>query len=161
MSGILEIIIREPQDNEDPTRGWSYNCGSFGMILPASLKLHGITPATHPRIVDLWAGDGSCARIFVENGWQEPNIVCIDMYRSPTPLVPRAQWRYWDLRKLGYVIPYKEFLPPEVLAFKEQFDIAVSMFSYGRPESENAICELLVRKGGFVMCNENFLGRLV
>lgn len=101
----LEIVVSHPKEipgilGDYSWREYQTNTG-WRANLPKILQHAGVSPSTHPLAADLCAGDGSWAKILVENGWIESNLTCIDRCKSSAPLVLAASWRYWDLYNLG------------------------------------------------------------
>ena len=153
-----EIIITNPLLNRDVLRAHSYDTGITGMreTFPLLLSRQGVTPVTYPRAIDLCAGDGSFARILVDNGWDETNMACVDMFCTSTPLVPRAKWLYWDLESLYSAIVLDKPIPAEVLEYQHQFDIAILWNGglFGR--AVDIVCEYLVRSEGYIVHNKRY-----
>lgn len=152
---MSEIIISNSGLNEDPYRDFSYRIQeeNFRHSLFGQLMHERVTPITHPKAVDLCAGDGCLARILVDNGWKEANLTCIDRYKSPTPLVPDARWFYWDLEQLYLHLERRLSLPEEVLSFRHQFDIAMLWLGgFGLGESgRELLCKYFVKPKGYIL----------
>ena len=116
-----EIIINSPRLNPDYLASRTYQ---YDQSLVAN-KIVGadISPVTHPKAIDLFAGNGSVARLLSEGEWKEENIVCVDLCQPKNPLVERAQWCYWDLIQLLKAISHPESIPEEISQFRRCFDI--------------------------------------
>jgi hypothetical protein len=153
-----EIVIANPRLNTDSYRRWSYGSDPEGFRSVLAIK--GITPISHPKAVDLCAGDGSFARMLVENGWNEEDITCVDRFHTTTPLVSQSTWLYWDLRALASAVMQQLPIPTEVASYRHQFDVAVLMqgekMDWGE---EDIVCEYLVRPGGYIHTLSKLFGR--
>lgn len=149
---MSEIVIPYPELSMRQLTDYSYRDSEVHEVFRHLLKQRGLTPTTHPRTVDLYAGAGSFARLFVDNGWDETNMVCIDKFHPPTPLVPKATWLYWDLDELGEAIVLGEPLPQQVISYQHQFDIAVLRNGGLLPrEIKDTLCEYFVRPEGYIL----------
>jgi hypothetical protein len=123
---MAEIVIAHPEINTDTLRSHAYaaeGSDKFQSYIRALLEESGATPASHPNVVDLCAGDGSMARILADQGWDESRILCVDRYISPTPLVENVRWAYWDLEALGRSLVLGEVLSEQIERYREGFDI--------------------------------------
>lgn len=116
-----------PEMNPDNLRRYTYTDYEFRNFLDVMLQMRGVTPDSHPTLVDLAAGDGSMSAIFAERGWREKNMLCVDRYESPSPLVNNATWYYLDLLDLASDIEQGKRLPREVEKMKGAFDIVTIM----------------------------------
>ena len=114
---------------------------------------HGITPETHPKAVDLYAGDGSLAKILVKNGWQEENMTCIDMSRSHSPLVRKANWLFWNLDSLDEALQSGVKIPTEVSQTSGQFDISLIYATPMSKEGLETIGNFFTKRGGYIVHN--------
>ena len=151
MGRTPEIIIGHPGLNRDNFRSYSYDNQNDPEGFRGLLELNRVTPSTHPRAIDLCAGDGSFARMLVDNGWQEEDMTCVDIARTETPLVPKATWLFWDVEALSLAILKYTEIPPEIAVYKHRFDIAILMQGEGfYDEKENAVCKYLVRPNGYI-----------
>ncbi len=131
-----EIVIQHPEKNTTSFRDFSYtHPGLSQRRLEELCAKQGITPATHPKVCDLFAGEGAMSFILKAHGWQYENITCIDNQRPNRiyPLVGKVQWRFWDLRELTKALMHQEYLPEEVLAYKGKFDLVVMVYNTALP----------------------------
>lgn len=149
---MKEVLRAKPRINRDDQRSWSYASGEDAkMYIAKSWPEAGeVSPLTHPKIADLCAGDGSVAGIFCESGWDPRNILCVDRYRSLTPVVQGVTWGYWDVTELGRRLLHKGSIPPEVSQYQGLFDIVVHDLSGIRRELRQVVCDYLVRPGGLI-----------
>lgn len=111
-----------------------------------------VTPETHPKVVELAAGDGPIAKLLVKRGWRPENITCVDRDESPNPMVPGVKWMYIDLPTLYEEYIRKNLNPePEILAMKGAFDL-VSFCNTGwdMPHLEEKLAEYFKRPSGYV-----------
>jgi len=161
----MEIIIAEPKFNHDPHSSYSYtdrDMRDFDKL--RNFRKYGITSETHPKAIDICAGDGSWARILCDNGWKEENILCVDRYKSGSPLVSGVESNYWDINALGkrlFLEHDQTFsaymrrllsgqIPPEVLEKKGVFDLAVLGFGTLKQSLEEEVCNFFVRPKGHI-----------
>lgn len=159
---MAEIIVSSPQINTMSRlwRRYSYSDSSMGVMGKSrrefykALKDGNLNPETSPLVAELAAGDGSYAGMLVQRGWPETNITCFDIHESPEPLVPNANWRYWDLAELSEALASSRPLPEGVEALRGRFDLAVSehprSFDPKQKKFESdSILQFFVRPGGY------------
>ncbi|MDO8619386.1 MAG: hypothetical protein Q7R49_05605 [Candidatus Daviesbacteria bacterium] len=159
---MLDIIIDNPRINTDERRGFSYSRDKSGIkLLSLALESKDITPSSHPTAADLCAGDGSWARMLLDHGWDESNLTCIDSAKSPTPLVPGANWLYWDLEALSTRLFLKKSLPEEILSKQHTFDIVFTLYTPLTRISEETMGIFLIRPGGYIFNHSHPLGKLI
>jgi len=120
-----------------------------------------VTAQAYPRLIDIFSGDATVARVAHDLGWRTSNILCVDMYISTTPLLKGVRWKYWDLSRLAWALRNSGDIPKEVTNLKESFDIAISQ--YGESNSLVPIglplCRYFVRKGGYILTDDpNWFG---
>ena len=153
---MSEILISHPEVNQDFQRNYSYRDGWARDMMPVVLRELGISPASHPNAIELFAGDGSWARMLVDNGWNEESLTCIDMRKSPTPLVPKADWLYWDLSQLARALLEHSDLPPEAASLQGKFNLVYSFYGDQSMAAEDALGSFFVSPGGIVFnqCTE-------
>lgn len=146
-----EIIIRNPILNPDELfRSYSYDTKEIREGMSEFLARK-ITKESHPKAIDLCAGDGSYARILVDNGWKGQNMTCVDRFRTRTPLVKDAVWRYWDLEQMAHELQLRQPMPEEITLLKGSFDIAFFWFSrFIKKEDRLLVCRYLVRPDGYI-----------
>ena len=154
---MAEIIIPDPEINTNPWRRYTYSSEGIRLLIPSQLSHEGITPQTHPQVVDLCAGDGSIARILADNGWSLSIITCIDKLVSPTPLVEGVRWLYWDLRELAKSVIGDVSLPTEVVKKRNSFDVVCLWSGIDEDETKNIgwlerkiICDFFVKPTGYI-----------
>ncbi|MBU1472640.1 hypothetical protein KKB64_02545 [Patescibacteria group bacterium] len=125
------IEIEHPMGNWDLHRRQFYESGFCREILHLILQDKGVTPQTHPRVYDLFAGDGGVAATLVEYGWDVSNITCIDRHVPDPPIgtVQQAHWLYWELRALSDALVTNEPLSPYILAHQQKADIVTAVFA--------------------------------
>ncbi len=129
---MAEILITDPFINE--SCGKSYSSGVGRKTTLELLRKHNLSPNTHPRVVDLCAGEGSWAKILIERGWDPNHIVCIDRRRPENPPPEGVKWEYWDLRALATSLRNRTPLPKEVAVYRRSFDLAVMTYGLGSRE---------------------------
>ena len=158
-----EIVIQSPKGNQDPQRrytssdinipGFKHATGdNEGKDLAGFLKADIFSPQDFPKVVDLFAGDGSWAQRLVSSGWKTEDITCIDRAQTETPLVGGLNWHYWDLALLARVIKDGNIMPDEVLGLKGKFDLAFLSFGAcylpSTAASPDDFCGFFLRNGG-------------
>lgn len=146
-----EIIIPNPHINDSWTRRHAHTAGDCAMFMP-TIDLWGLTAQSHPKVVELCAGDGPWAKAFADAGWNPQDITCIDIARTNTPLIDGAKWLHWDLDALAQGIIEDRELPDDVLEYKGRFDIVFLTYGFGI-SYKDILCEYFVRKNGFI-CSE-------
>jgi hypothetical protein len=146
----MEIVIAEPAINHDNYRSYAYEDSTFRSVFQTGLDRRGINPATHPMALDLCAGDGSLARILVDKNWDFGNITCVDRFRTTTPLQEGVNWRYWDLKSLGYSIIDGKELPEEILNFQHKFDVVLLWNGNFTKEVDEAVCRFFAHQGSII-----------
>lgn len=164
------IIIHDPKINTAGTRRFtsprqiddeSYGGDEYYDAMFAGLVERGeITPEQFPRALDFFAGDGSWARRFVENGWDPQNITCVDIARTETPLVPGARWIYMDLVKLVDYIK-TGWVPGEAEVFRHKWDLVAACYGVMNGymadiASETLLAQFFVRKRGAMIVQRDF-----
>ncbi len=149
-----QVLIGQPNLNTDPFRDFSTHTLE-NQDFPRHIKEMGVTPITHPQVIDLCAGNGLWAVRFVKNGWPKENITCVDRAIPNPPQIDGLNWLYWDVRELGYLLRRKRPVPPEIDKLKGSFDCVVT--SYGGIGAglidEGLVCDFLAREGAFVWPN--------
>lgn len=129
------------------------------------LRVYGITPHTHPKAIDLFAGDGSVAAILKSVGWSEKNISCVDKYFTPTPLVEGVTWYYWNLAELGAAIVFHDEIPADIQRLRNTFDIAISRFGDTEEIALQGLgltlCTYFVRRNGYVLTTDPPATRII
>ncbi len=165
------IFIQDPRTNIDPYRrftspghlGEEFNVRSDSEqdnIFTKLVDSGTIGPEKYPRALDLYAGDGSWARRFVEHGWDPQNVTCIDRDRTETPLVPEARWIYMDLFYLAEFLREHYRLPAGAEALRHRWDLVAS--SYGAivakdPRADQLLlAQFFVRKKGAMIVERDF-----
>lgn len=143
---MKEIVISHPDINMDPFKSWSHDNPDLREAIVTDLVWNGVTPATHPKAVDLCAGDGSCAAILTSTGWNANNITCIDISRSTSPLVTGVTWQYLDLGELGWRLKGGHQIPESLQPLHHGFDVAMLWFGYLRYEQE--LFDFFLKPGG-------------
>lgn len=138
---LPEIEIKEPKVNPEERKYTSFTYivggGENRIEIPEMLTGMKVSPYSHPNAIDLFAGDGSGARILVDLGWKVRNILCVDLYIPRFPLVNDVEWKFWDLLSLSQSIRYgKPEIPASVLRFRGQFDIVLCLnYEYSLSET--------------------------
>ena len=148
---MTEIVIAHPELNttwEQYYRRFSYT-DRDRKEFRQNLSRAGISPITHPVAADLCAGDGTYAKMLVDNGWDARKITCIDVYQSPTPWLPDTSWKYWNLAQLHLALVEGRELPEEVKVLKGSFDLVVLQRISGLIEGK-AIGKFLLRPEGYL-----------
>jgi hypothetical protein len=149
----MNIIIENPSHNPDAIdyTQWSYRNPITNSEIIRRLQADGIHPNTHPKAVDLYAGDGSIARILSEQGWNPQDITCIDLYLPNDPLVPNAQWIHLNLDNLYHAQQLDQPLPPEAELLRDQFDAVFMSASYIGIDHSDKVCEFFVKPDGYIL----------
>lgn len=157
-----EIIIGNPQVNNDPWRRVTFQAEALVTYIGRILSAKGVTPATHGRVIDLCAGDSSIGKILVENGWNPKDILCIDKKRTETPLVEGLRWEYWDLKELAESLKRDLTLPHEISLRKGKFDLVSCWYGVDQEydksllnEEIRLLCNFFVSPGGFICSDTN------
>lgn len=150
---MTEVVITNPEFNFNHRTGYSYYDKFAHDIVRRQLKAgRGINPQTHPKVADVCAGDGSWARIFIDNGWKPEDILCIDQFRSRVSLIEGVAWRYWDVAELGVrLLTGDAAIPNEVLEWQGKFDIVVLINSGINHGIVQEVCRFLVRSQGQIL----------
>ena len=114
------------------------------------ILLDNLTPINHRYAVDLCSGDGVMAEILVNLGWNPRDIVCIDKFSSPTPLVTDARWLYVDLTQWADAITGNEPVPPIFMSMKSTFHIVISAMTMEVPlQKIETVSNFLLAPGGY------------
>lgn len=151
---MAEILITEPRPNRDYRSSYSFNDPFAHEVVRDCFPDWGITPQTHPRAADICAGDGSWARLLVDNGWKPEDILCVDRCRSLGPLVEGVKWEYWDVDALRDRLLTARFhlegpteIPEGVAVHQGKFDLVIVLLGAER-RAANEVANYLVRPGG-------------
>ena len=120
------------------------------MKFPKAFSRYHVTPATHPRVVDLFTGDGSIAKMIMNMGWQPDNITCIDQCISPTPVVQGVHWEYMYLHSLAHALKYHLAIPSKVEHYRHAFDVVMEWLGYGDPKDIAILYKFFARPGGYI-----------
>ncbi len=109
-------------------------------------------------VADVCAGDGSVAKLLVDYGWDARKIICIDRYRSPSPLVGGVTWEYWNVDQLGLALLAEKEIPSCIERYREFFDLVVMMQALGGvgSDSAEAVSYFLCRVGGLAYYSGSF-----
>lgn len=165
------IFIQDPRTNIDAYRrftspdhlGEEFNVRSDSEqdnIFAQLVETKVVTPETYPRALDLYAGDGSWARRFVEHGWDPQNVTCIDRARTETPLVQDARWIYMDLIVLSEFLRQHYRLPSGAEALRHRWDLVASSYGAILAEDPRAdqllLAQFFVRKKGAMIVERDF-----
>jgi len=127
-----EIIIKHPRENTEHFRDFSYTHPRLSQKRFEELCMkRGITPVTHPKVCDLFAGQGAMSFILKKHGWRFEDITCIDKHcpNLDERLVGKVQWVFWDLKELTKALIEKVNLANDVLAYKGRFDLVVMAYN--------------------------------
>lgn len=89
---------------------------------------------------------------YVDKGWKGSNMTCVNRFKTDTPLVTDAIWRYWDLEKLAQAIRNKRRLPEEIAKAHHSFDIAFLWLGELSKNDSLLVCRYLVRSDGYIWC---------
>ena len=143
-----ELIIENPVNNGNFYRRYAFESLHFRPNFYRFLDLKEITPKTHPKVVDLCAGDGSISKLLTDKGWNPRDLTCVDLYKSPTPLVNGVTWRYWDLEELADHLKILRDIPAQILDLQNTFDFVVLWNGFLRRETETSVCKFFVRLDG-------------
>lgn len=122
LSILLEQVIMA-NINRDPHRRYSYDSEDTRESIAALLNSYNITPLSHKSVGDFAAGDGSISAILKEIGWPEIDMVCIDKFQSPTPLLNQVRWVYQDLFQVVHAISSGKEPDNEISQYRRSFDI--------------------------------------
>lgn len=110
------------------------------------LQTHKLSPETHPRILDLCAGDGGLARMAADMGWTD--ITCIDKFLPADSLVPTATWLTWNLYNLYTNIRFDD-MDASTLPYRNIFDLVLMANSeLGNIDIEMTVCSFFVNQNG-------------
>jgi hypothetical protein len=149
-----ELFISQPPVNTVPPHERRYLLGSaIHEIVAEQLDLAHASPATHPKVLELFAGDAPLSYWLSRRGWS--NFTCIDMAMSPTSLAPdNTTWIYANLQELITRLTNKENVG-DFAAMANTFDIVTSTFAiqkrYFFPKRDRDILgKFFVREGGFI-----------
>lgn len=151
-----KIIVSNPNINTDAYRNFS-EFGFENTHFPRIIKERGIYATTHPRAVDLAAGNSPWSVRLINNGWLAENITCIDIAIPDSPFIEGLKWLYWDTNELGHTLASSRpcVLPDEVEKLKEAFDIIVT--SYGGIgvgfRHDELVCDFLAKDKAFIWAN--------
>lgn len=150
---MSEVLIRRPQINKEEERWRRFSSHEGRKSAERWMNLefpeHRINPMTHPNVIELAAGDGPIAWLLVNRGWKAENITCVDMYMSPSPMIPRAKWVYLNLSALYDHIWDRTDPEYEVLQMKGIFDLVTFCNSGKGIGDEEQIAEYFKRPGGY------------
>lgn len=165
-----DVIIYNPSINIEETRrytsprqiteGFYGGDGHYDAMFARLVSSGEITPEQFPRALDFFAGDGSWARRFVENGWDPQNVTCIDIARTETPLVRQAKWIYMDLAKLVDYIK-AGWVPGEAEVHRHKWDLVAACYGVMQGNmadnaSETLLAQFFVRKRGAMIVQGDF-----
>ncbi|MFC1790734.1 hypothetical protein ACFLZP_04610 [Patescibacteria group bacterium] len=118
-------------------------------FVAALFEEYQITPQSHPRAVELFAGDAPHAAIMTRLGWRARDIVCIDYRRSRDPLVRGVQWRYYDLHHLSLALMVDGEIPGSILSLRQQGDVVIAINQWWRSkETLDQLVNFFCRRGG-------------
>ncbi len=148
----MKVTIENPELNpiDQGLRRWTYELGNrTKKRFVEHLKEDGVTPLTHPKAIDLCAGDGSMAQILIENGWSPKNITCVDQFVTKTPLADGAKWKYINLGALASSLKIEEDLEPEIVQMKGNYDIVTLVQGHMGRVEEQAIVKFFTKPNGF------------
>ena len=148
---MIEILIPDPDFNKDKWVDWSHNNERNAKYLDSKLSEGGVTPSTHPIVVDLCAGAGSIAELLIERGWQPANITCVDQVRASGNLAPEANWYFWNIKALGEAIILRQSIPEEIQIFRQSFDLITLFGGFLGKVYEEAVCSYLIKPSGKVI----------
>jgi hypothetical protein len=121
------IVISDPPPSRTPeTHRNAFNYYRWEELLQDWLG-ETITPQSHPRALELFAGDGPIAEYLYKQGWR--NITCIDFEKSDTHFeASGVAWKYVDLEELLVSINMHE-IPHEIDSLEHSFDIVSATFA--------------------------------
>jgi hypothetical protein len=148
------IIIPNPQLNTDAYRGW----GMYDPLvdrLGAVLQISSISPATHPKAIDLASGDGALAIKLIGLGWKPQDITCVDIAMPNPPMGEGMLWRYWDVDGLGYALAQHNSIPEEIQRLQGRFDVVTTHFGGNGTgfRYEGTVVDYLARDRAFLWIN--------
>lgn len=147
----LEIVIPHPKENTDVFRSYSHGNPEIIREISQLFKHFNVTPATHPRVIDLCSGDGSIARMVIDMGWQSKNMTCVDLYISPTPLVHGVTWEYMNLETLAFALKWEIPLPNQIQKLHHAFDVVTEMQGYVYPQDITLVSNFFARPQGYIL----------
>lgn len=143
--------MTEMNPKSDWFRRYSYEKDETREMIEEFVRVYRLSPETHPRVLDLHAGDGSFAGILKRLGWPENQMVCLDKYKSPDPLVQGVRWIYVDTSPFTYELMNNNTISYNALSvFKESFDIVGAFQTDLNPDYEEKLCRFFARSGGFI-----------
>lgn len=153
----MKVLIENPPVNSEYDRlnltylrrysSHEYNSPTFQRLFDQD-----VAPQTHPRVLELGAGDGPAAEFCIGKGWIPTNIICLDKVKSLTPLVAGVSWKYVNLLRLNEALE-GEVIPGDIADMRGVFDIvfADQIDDPRLPKSAlNRITQFFVRKDGRV-----------
>ncbi len=141
--------------NDEILRRWTYSVdgGSMRSFIIEYLNSKKINPSTHPKVMDLCSGDGSLAAILIENGWNPSNITCVDLFKSPSPLIYGVNWKYLNIsHDLVLKVRNGQGVKKEFSLLEHSFDLVTLFQGYERSDIEQEACEYFVKSSGFIYC---------
>lgn len=80
------LLIENPEQNLTRFGAFFLEDEEWINILQENLTLRKITPTSHPRALELFAGRGPIVATLAQWGWS--NLTCIDRAVSPDPIAP-------------------------------------------------------------------------
>jgi len=149
----VEILVANPGINTDPDRNFSYDDIHTINAIQRSFKSFQVNPNTHPRLIDLYSGDGPIAKMTADMGWLPENITCVDLYTPATPVIKGVHWSYINLNNLAFALRLNEPLPPQVEQYRHTFDVVTDWlgFLYTKQRDIPIIHHFFARPGGYIL----------
>jgi len=155
---MLDVLIEnatycDPKDRYLRRFSYTVHGGETREFLAEKLERSGVTAKSHPDAIDLFAGDGSGAKILEENGWKPENITCVDRCLPREPLVDNCHWKMWDLGAMIHELRLKreDSFPDEVKSKKGAFDVVFSLQPEYSIEENRIITGYFAKKDGMII----------
>ncbi len=148
---MAQIEIKNPLINRS-IPDWLENSPWILQGALAILNNAGVDSLSHPRLIELCAGNGLASAAFHAAGWSE--ITCVDQYLPTFPRV-QAKWLHWDLNVLSQKLQNQIPLPDKVNLHREQYDLVIALGDIGELQ-EKPDLKMIVN----FLCSKNGIGLL-
>lgn len=156
----MKVVIDRPTINmlDECYRRWSYTDCEARKIADQLIEDHNLNPDSHPKVIELCAGDGSVLANLRERGWNPENMTAVDKHISPDALVP-CEWLYADLEKFDILLAekdLKEINDSGLMPYRGQFDAGFLVQGHFMDHGDSwqaarRVTQFFVKEGGPVI----------
>ena len=147
------MFIENPPENEVPI--WYRRAvlrDNLTDIFHRNLKRSKITPESHPKVLELFAGDGPLADELHQLGWRD--ITCVDRAKSPDPIAPKdTQWLYINLWSTAFGLKTGNDIS-KLESMRNRYNIVTATFAIDETvimshRDIDALCDFFLAENGF------------